>query len=221
MSNSITKENVLRTFPEPLQRSAAISALGEVMADYLGAVASEASLCALYTQIDELPDGVLDILAYDFKIDWWDAGLTVAQKRRIFKNSFFVHRHLGTAQSVSEALEAMYPGSSVQEWFDYDGDPYRFKLRVNVTDGTVSSAGHAKILKSVDMYKSARSVLEGVEYFIHKEDLARLTMYAGVGLQMAKSFEVDCETPVLVLVAYLTDEEGNILTNENGDWLAV
>jgi len=219
MSNGITKEAVLRVFPEVLQRSEAISTLGDVFADYLSGAVAEAKLCAIYPNIDTLEEKALDILAYDFKIDWWDETLSLEQKRRVFKKSFYVHKHLGTVQSVKTAVSAVHPDSEVLEWMDYNGDPYFFKLRVNITDGQPTAALHNALLDNVNFYKSARSVLEAVEYFILFEDRAELNLYAGIGMQARISSEVDCDTPAMADVDFFIDTDGVILTNEDLAWL--
>ena len=48
-------------------------ALATSIADVLAARPEEIRKIQIYTLIDELPEELLDILAYDFKVDWWDA----------------------------------------------------------------------------------------------------------------------------------------------------
>ena len=221
MSNGITKESVLRVFPEVLQRNADISSLGDVFADYLSAAVEDAKRCAIYPNIDTLDGDALDILAYDFKIDWWDANLDLEKKREVFKRSFYVHKHLGTKRSVQTAVSAVYQASDVTEWFEYGGEPYFFKLRVNITeeDG-ISAEKHQQLIDNVNFYKSARSVLEEIEYYILWGDRDSLRIYAGVGIQMAKSAHIGCEEPTFDSLLFLVDENGDQLADEDGAWLA-
>ena len=37
----------------------------------------------------------------------------------------------GTKWAVETALSAIYPDSVVQEWFEYNGEPYTFRLQIN------------------------------------------------------------------------------------------
>ena len=52
--------------------TATMQALASSISGVLAARPVEIDLLRIYTQIDSLPEGLLDILAYDFKIDWYD-----------------------------------------------------------------------------------------------------------------------------------------------------
>ena len=103
-SHGLTEESLLRQFPVALQSDPSSAALGEVTARLLARRPEEIGCLSLYPRIDELPEDLLDILAYDFKVDWWDAEYSLEEKRRIFKDSWYVHKHLGTKAAVETAL---------------------------------------------------------------------------------------------------------------------
>ncbi len=69
----LTKENLLRTFPIALRSDAPLAALGESTAELLAGRLAEIDRLRLYTNIGALPEALLDILARDVKVDWWDA----------------------------------------------------------------------------------------------------------------------------------------------------
>ena len=89
-------------------------ALGQVVAEELSDRMSEIEKAAIYPRIDELDEALLDILAYDFKVDWYGYDYPVEVKRRILKSSFYVHRHLGTKGAVETAIQALYPRTSLR-----------------------------------------------------------------------------------------------------------
>jgi P2-related tail formation protein len=74
-----------------------------------------------------------------------------------------VHRTVGTKGAVETALGAVYPGSHIKEWFEYGGEPYHFKLTVDVTDSGVALAQYQAIIYRLQYYKNMRSHLDGVE----------------------------------------------------------
>ena len=84
---TITAKNLLRVLPEVLQKDEEMFALASAIAEQLAARLSEIDMVRIYTRIDELPEHLLDILAYDFKVDWWDANYTLEEKRQIFIDS--------------------------------------------------------------------------------------------------------------------------------------
>lgn len=117
-----------------------------------------------YTRIDELQEDLLDILAYDFKIDWWDSDYTLPQKRQMFRDNWPVHRILGTKAAVLTAISAIYPGTTLMEWFEYGGEPFHFKLKVDLTKGSYDPVKHQRVLDRVAFYKNLRSHLDSVDY---------------------------------------------------------
>lgn len=160
----ITAENLLRALPEVLQNDDEMHALSTGIAQQLSARLSEINMARIYTRIGELPESLLDILAYDFKVDWWSYDYTLEEKRKTLKDNWYVHRQLGTKGAVERALSAIYPDSEVVEWFDYDGEPYHFKLIIPVDETELDPTKHKTVLSLIAYYKNLRSYLDDVEY---------------------------------------------------------
>ncbi len=159
MSNGITRENLLWTLPYALQQDKDKTSLATVIADELTALYRDNRLLALYTRIDELDEALLDILAKDFHVLWYLYDGTLEAKRAQIKSCFYVHRKLGTKAAMVTALSDICPGSEVNEWFDYGGDPYHFRVILDVTE-QVTPINHSMIENYINIFKSLRSVLE-------------------------------------------------------------
>lgn len=169
-AHGITKENLLLTFPSALRGSISVSALGNAAADALAKRPAEISRLSIYPRIDELPEKLLDILAYDFKVDWWDPNFTLEEKRQVFKDSWYVHQHMGTKAAVETAIRAIYPLTTVEEWFEYEGgQPYHFRLRINITSDSGDLARQKRVLERLNFYKNLRSHVDEVRYFLVPE----------------------------------------------------
>lgn len=168
-SNGLTKENLLFTFPVGLRENQSIAALGDVTAEELAKRPAEIGLLSIYARIDELPEDLLDILAYDFKVDWWDPNYSLEEKRRTFKDSWYVHKHLGTKAAVEMAIRAIYPLTTVEEWFEYGGEPYHFRLNIDITSDSGDRVRQRRVLERLNYYKSLRSHNDGVRYFLYPE----------------------------------------------------
>ena len=159
--NAGTQANLLRQFPLALQMDKPMQVMATVIAAALAQRWPEAELGILYPAIDQLPEAVLDILAYDFKVDWWDANYSLEEKRRTLKDAWKVHRIKGTKAAVETAISAIYPGTQVQEWWEYGGEPYHFRLFLNAGEIRPDTEKHRKVLERVNYYKSLRSHLDG------------------------------------------------------------
>lgn len=159
MSKLVTVDNLLTTFPSALAEDKMQLALASVTATELVELYEDNDILALYARIDDLDEPLLDILAYDFKVDWWDYDYPVGIKRQLFKDSFKVHRKLGTRGSVFNALRGLYEKVNLEEWFEYGGEPYHFRVVFDITESD-SNIPHDKIVQTTNITKSKRSVLE-------------------------------------------------------------
>lgn len=190
-SHGLTRENLMATLPAALQKDPSAVALAQAIAELLARRKEEIDRLLIYPAIDRLDEPLLDILARDFKVDWWDANYTVDEKRRTLKDSWQVHRTMGTKAAVETALSAIYPNAKVFEWFEYGGEPYRFRLQLDASQEDISSERHRRVLRRVDLYKSLRSHLDGIQYIIHPEAPVRaFAVPAAVGSYMRLGVKV-------------------------------
>lgn len=191
-SHGITKENLMLTFPLALRKDQSVVALGTATAEALAQRPEEIDRLRIYPDIDRLPEPLLDILAYDFKVDWWDPDYSLEEKRRTLKSSWKVHKKLGTKAAVETALSAIYQDTKVLEWFEYGGEPYRYKLLIDATYENVDPERHRRVLERVEYYKNLRSHMDGVEYTANPDGVCAVhcgVAAAGIGMQITA--EVD------------------------------
>lgn len=154
----------LSQFPLALQSDERMRTMAVVIARALELRWQEAELGSVYPNIDQLPEPLLDILAHDFKVEWWDADYGVEEKRRLLKSSWQVHRMLGTKAAVEKAASAVYPYATVQEWFEYGGEPYHFRLNVDLPEDIWTPERHKRLMRQMEYYKNLRSHLDSVTY---------------------------------------------------------
>lgn len=171
-AHGLTAENLLRALPEVLRKDKNMEALAASIAQVLAQRPEEIQRLAIYPNIDALPEELLDILACDFKVDWWDAGYTLEEKRRTLKDSWRVHRMLGTKAAVELAISAIFPMARVSEWFAYGGEPYHFRLAIDVSQEDTNSERYRRVLERVNFYKNLRSHLDKIIYIIQAEGVA-------------------------------------------------
>lgn len=123
--------------------------------------------CAMVQNfIDSLPEQILDVLAHDLHIDWYDYGYPADIKRAVIKSSIRVHQKLGTKYAVETALRAVHKGAAVSEWFEYGGEPYHFKLDIDISKEGMSAYTGDGIASKVRFYKNLRSHCDGIYYHL-------------------------------------------------------
>lgn len=81
--------------------------------------------------VDQQVPPLLDILAWEMHVDvWagWDGDLTTEQKVELINSSIDWHRHKGTVYAVEEMLKTVFKQGYIQEWYEYGGRPYYFRI---------------------------------------------------------------------------------------------
>lgn len=213
MSKTVTTDALLSVFPAALGADKHLYALASSVATSLVKLYKSGDLAALYTRIDCLNGDILDILAYDFKIDWWDASYSVAEKRRLFKSCWDVHRKLGTPAAIVSAISSIYPNVSVREWWQYGGKPYRFRLSIDTGGELFDSEKFSSVVEKTRFYKNLRSILEEVDFRIERTT----GIYIGCALQIGLSYTATVAASEYYTM--LTAEDGVFLTDEKSSIL--
>ena len=131
----------------------------------------------IYSRIDELPEEVIDTLAWQFHVDFYEPGIPLSAKRDLVKTSILVHMRKGTKWAVQELCDIVFGKTTVQPWFEYGGEPYHF--RVSTEANLLTDEDWRRFFHALEVTKSARDWLDSIE--LHRK--ANLTInYATVAL---------------------------------------
>ena len=132
-----------------------------------------------YSRIDELPEELIDILAYDMHVDWYDYSYPLETKRNLVKSSVKVHKKMGTVYAVETAIRAIYPESRIEEWFEYGGKPFHFRVVLNaVTQNVHIDIDY--IIKKINIYKRLSAHIDS----INTERTKKTTLYVAVSKEL-------------------------------------
>lgn len=112
----------------------------------------------IYYRIDELDETMLDILAGDLHVDWYNYDDSVEEKRKVIKSSIYVHRHLGTPAAVQRVVADAFEEAQVEEWFEYGGEPFHF--HIITTPEAMTGANYEKFLDLLEKAKSVASIMD-------------------------------------------------------------
>lgn len=179
--------------PTSMTQDKRILAMAKAISEQKRKIADEMWRARVWSEIDRMPERILDLLAYDMKIDWWDESYSVEEKRNTMKNAWYVHQRMGTAAAVEAAISAIYPDTTVSEWWEYGGSPYHFKLLIDATYENIDQERHEGVLKRVDYYKNVRSHMDGVEYTARPDSRCQVfagVAAAGIGMQINAEVKV-------------------------------
>ena len=155
---SFDANGLLAIFPRALRVSPDYWNLAQVIAPELAALFAAAERCAIYCRVDTLPEEILDALAADLDVFWWKPNATSAEKRLGIKQALAGHRQLGTVQAVKDAVNTYLGGGTVEEWFEYGGEPHHF--RITGADVEDIMADYPSFLRVLGGVKRASAVME-------------------------------------------------------------
>ncbi|MCC5811325.1 MAG: phage tail protein I [Ectothiorhodospiraceae bacterium] len=114
---------------------------------------------------DTCPARLLPWLAWSVRVDRWNSSWSTSRKRQVIKAALRNNRHRGTVGALRRALAALGMDITIREWFDYDGEPYHFRLDIDLTDTELDQEIQNRIHDIVRQHSNARSVLEVVNFF--------------------------------------------------------
>jgi phage tail P2-like protein len=132
----------------------------------------------IYSRIDDLPESVLDILAWQFNVDWYETSSSIEEKRSTINEALKIKKIQGTPAAVQRVVEIYFGDGQVEEWFDYGGVPGFFRVVTNNPSATGDKA--ALLIKAVNAVKNLRSRLE----IVIIQSVDNMDLYYGLVLQM-------------------------------------
>lgn len=170
MAELLQNVTLLDLIPPNLRSDTKVQAAAAALDVELQSVTAAIQESLHLPRVDELPEQVLDLLAWQWHVDFYEpVGISVETKRKLIKSAIKWHRTKGTPAVIEEVTNAIYEPSEVVEWFDYGGKPYHFKIRTEEIGPTPEQ--RSLFVKAVASVKNTRSWLEAIEYVIRLSEI--------------------------------------------------
>lgn len=164
MINEITK-----LLPYSLMQDPVLVAMFEAAAIQLREAYEEAEVVYNLVDVDKMPEILLDLIAFEKHVDFYDNDLSIEQKRDLVQRSISWHRKKGTRAAIENVVSIVYPNAEVYEWFEYDGEPYRFIIELD--QPFVYDKDMSRLKRMVSATKNLRSWLEYIVVRFGKKEL--------------------------------------------------
>lgn len=82
MNKEISSDAFMDGFPYTLSESSQWIALAETISGQLALLCNDTEISTIIPNISRLSEDLLDAIAYDFSVDWYDVNGTLEEKRR-------------------------------------------------------------------------------------------------------------------------------------------
>ena len=199
--------NITDILPSVLSEDPRVQALGYAIQRAMQRLIDYCQNINIYASIDTVPEKVLDLLAVEFNTQYYDDTMDVEIKRSLIKHTLAWYTQTGTAAAVRELIGSVFGIGEVEEWFDYGGEPYHFRIRtynVSATDEMLQLAEN--LVRSV---QNVRSHLEEVIV----EIMESMTLYIGCKAIIDEDVTLYCDLSTFGI--FLVNEDGEQLVNED------
>ena len=127
------------------------------------------------TNVGKMPEWRLDEMAWEFDL-LYDYNAEIATKRDWITNAVQFYKLYGTAGGIIKYLEAVFDNVDLEEWFEYGGDPFHFRVTVS---GEWSDEVDDWTKKAVARVQNVRSVLDTI---IFNSGGAKIPLYVATAV---------------------------------------
>lgn len=124
----------------------------------------QTELILLLPRLDELPETLVDELAWQYHVDFYDYTADIAKKRALVRKAIAWHRYKGTPAAVEEVCTAVFKSARVFEWWQYGGEPYHFQVRLT-EEGVPDEKVIDNLERAIKVTKNTRSWLDGLSFY--------------------------------------------------------
>lgn len=174
-------KQLVRVLPESLKNAHTIHQTARAIDDQYNELWKDTENVLHYPRLGVLTSGVLDLLAWQFHVDFYDQSLPIDTKRQLVQQSIAWHRIKGTPAAVEAMVNAVYASAEVQEWYEYGGEPYHFKVVVKAEP--IQEASVLKTLtRAINEVKNVRSWMDPIEF----TQSFQKTIYVGAAVVVVK-----------------------------------
>lgn len=163
-------------------------------ADAVDAELRKATACipnvSIIPRIREIVDStIIDLLAWQFHVDFYEADAPLETRRELVARSLDWHTRKGTPSVVEEVVTAALSDAEVSEWFNYDGEPYFFRVQTEMP--LAEEEEIRRLIDAIYSVKNTRSWLE----FIEAITKAWLRLYFAAGVAILDMVDVSLRSP--------------------------
>lgn len=169
----LSEIDLMRLIPVFMQDDDISKAFVAALNSELRKVVSSIDIIRIYENLDMQSEDILDELAWQFNVTEYRNTYDIDTKRKLLKNCLDIHHKRGTVASVKEVVTNIFGSAIVEEWFEYGGEPYHFRVRTSNASSTDEMI--EELTSVVKTTQNVRSHLESVRVELDNE----MSLYTG------------------------------------------
>jgi Bacteriophage P2-related tail formation protein len=159
MSRTIYEVSLLELLPSNLRDNPDIIAASQAVDPEFQTLAQMINKVLIYPNIDNLDSKMVDYLALETNADFYDQFLPIENRKALVRDAYIHKYYKGTAYAVKQIIEDAFIPAVIQEWFQYNGQPYHFRI---YTGSSLPSDQMSDITTAINAVKNVRSHLDSI-----------------------------------------------------------
>ena len=185
MSKDLQSTSLLDILPSNLLADKQIHAAARALDDELQKITVATRNALLLPRLDELSEEVIDLLAWQWHVDFYEPSMSIETKRQLVRESIAWHRIKGTKAAVEKMTQTVFKGGVITEWFEYGGEPYHFRIDV-LNAPNMTEENRERLLAVVNASKNTRSWLDELRF----QRETRNIVYFGEAASIHTTYEI-------------------------------
>lgn len=142
--------------PSNLATDETVSNITAVIENTLQEISAQIYMCVLLPRLDELPDNILNEIAWQYHVDFYQDTLESEIKIKLIKTSIAMHKLKGTPYAVEKVCTDVFKSAQVVENWEYGGQPYHFKVAF-IQEPVTDLSKITSLINAINTAKNVRS----------------------------------------------------------------
>jgi len=157
---NIKESSLISLLPPNIRENSDVIAACKAIDGEFQLMADSIKNTLIFADINNVSEKLLDHLAIEINTDFYDNTLSLGTKRNLVKNALIYHFTKGTPHAVELLVTDAFDSAKVEEWFEYGGDPFYFK--VTTSDAIIDPNKINQLIEAISSIKNMRSHLESI-----------------------------------------------------------
>ena len=153
-----------RIVPQSIGSDENVKAICDAIDVKLRELSMAATSVLILPRLNELPEEIVDELAWQYHVDFYDYSASIEKKRSLVRQAIAWHKRKGTPAAVEEVCSAAFKTAKVFENWEYGGEPYHFQVRL-IEEGIPNQTVIDNLVRAVNDTKNTRSWLDGLSFY--------------------------------------------------------
>ncbi|MFR5945106.1 MAG: phage tail protein I [Megamonas funiformis] len=152
----MNKKLFSQTVPFNIAKDKNIKDLSCVIDNIAIDIKQKTEMVLLLPKLKELPDSILNELAYQFHVDFYREYFDHDTKVKLIESSIATHKIKGTPYAVEKVCTDIFKSAKVVENWEYGGEPYHFKVSF-IKEAVTDVSKIDSLMEAISSTKNVRS----------------------------------------------------------------